>query len=64
MECMPRKVYRCGYEDNLIEIFLKPPKDNYKRRKQVHFNEKYNRACNNGENNNDQNIYIDGTYVW
>ena len=27
-----------------------------KRRKQLYFNEKGNRACDNGENNNDQNI--------
>ena len=35
----------------------KPPKDNEKRRKQVCFNEKGNRACDNGKNNSDQNIY-------
>ena len=35
----------------------KPQKDNEKRRKQVRFNEKVNRACNNGENNSDQKIY-------
>ena len=35
----------------------KPPKDNEKRRKQVRFNEKGNRAGDNGENNNDQKIY-------
>ena len=28
-----------------------------KRRKQVRFNEKGNRACENGENNSDQKIY-------
>ena len=33
-----------------------PPKDNEKRRKQVRFNEKGNRACNNDKNNRDQNI--------
>ena len=35
----------------------KPPKDNEKRQKQVHFNEKVNRACHNGKNNSDQKIY-------
>ena len=35
----------------------KPPKDNEKRRNQVSFNEKVNRACNNGENDSDQKIY-------
>ena len=35
----------------------KPPKDNEKRRKQVRFNEKGYRACDNGKDNNDQNIY-------
>ena len=35
----------------------KPPKDNEKRRKQVRFNEKDNRACDNGEDNDDHNIY-------
>ena len=31
--------------------------DNEKRRKQVSFNEKVKRACNNGKNNSDQKIY-------
>ena len=35
----------------------KPPKDNEKRLKQLRFNEKGNRACNNGENNDDHKIY-------
>ena len=35
----------------------KPPKDNEKRRKQVRFNEKCNRACDNGKDNNDHKIY-------
>ena len=35
----------------------KPPKDNDKRRKQVHFNEKVNRACDNGKDNDDHKIY-------
>ena len=41
----------------MIAKFTKPPKDNEKRRNQVRFNEKGNRACDNGENNSDQNIY-------
>ena len=35
----------------------KPPKDNEKRRKQVRFNEKVNRACKNGKNDDDHKIY-------
>ena len=35
----------------------KPPKDNEKRRKQVHLNEKGNRACDNGGDNSDQKIH-------
>ena len=35
----------------------KTPKDNEKRRKQVRFNDKGNRACDNGENNDDHKIY-------
>ena len=35
----------------------KPPKDNEKRRKQVRFNEKCNRACDNGKNDDDHKIY-------
>ena len=35
----------------------KPPKDDEKQRRQVCFNEKFNRACDNGKNNDDQKIY-------
>ena len=35
----------------------KPPKEKEKRPKQVRFNEKGNRACNNRENNDDHKIY-------
>ena len=35
----------------------KPPKYNEKRRRQVRFNEKGNRACDNGKNNDDHKIY-------
>ena len=34
-----------------------PPKDNEKWQKQLVFNEKRHRACNNSENNSDQKIY-------
>ena len=40
MERTPQKCYRCGSEDHLIEKCAKPQKENEKRRKQVHFNEK------------------------
>ena len=33
------------------------PKDNEKRQKQVRFIEKGNRACDNGEDNDDHKIY-------
>ena len=36
----------------------KPPKDNEKQRNQVRFNEKVNRECNNGKDNDDHNIYV------
>ena len=35
----------------------KPPKDNEKRRKQIRFNEKGNRACDNSYDDNDNKIY-------
>ena len=50
------KCFRCGYEDHLIAKCPNPQKDNDKRRKQVLLNEKLNRSCDNGENNNDQKI--------
>ena len=56
MERTIRKCFRCGSEDHMIEKCPKPPKDNEKRRKQVRFNEKGNRACDNGENNDDHKI--------
>ena len=49
MERTPRKCFRCGSEDHIIAKFPKPPKDNEKRQKQVRFNEKVNRAYDNGE---------------
>ena len=53
----PQKCFRCGSEDHMIAKFPKPPKYNEKRRKQVRFNEKGNRACDNDEGNNDHKIY-------
>ena len=41
----------------MIKKCPKPPKDNEKRQKQVRFNEKGNRACDNGTNNNGHKIY-------
>ena len=41
----------------MIEKCPKPPKDNGKRRTQVSFNEKGNRAYSNSENNDDYKIY-------
>ena len=51
------KYFRCGSKDHLIAKFPNPPTDNEKRRKQVRFNEKGNRARDNGKNNNDHKIY-------
>ena len=39
----------------------KPPKDNEKRCKLVRFNEKVNRTCDNGEDENDHKIYASMT---
>ena len=56
-ECPPRKCFRCGSEDHMNAKCPKPPKDNENRRRQVHFNEKGNCACNNSKNNYDHKIY-------
>ena len=53
----PQKCFRCGSEDHMIAKYPKPPKNNKKRRKQVRFNEKGNRACDNGKNDNDHKLY-------
>ena len=53
----PWKCFRCGSEDHMIAKCPKPPKDNEKQRRQVSFNETGNRACDNGENENDHKIY-------
>ena len=57
MECTPRKCFRCGSEDHIIAKCPKPPKENEKTAKASTFNEKVNRACDNGENNDDHKIY-------
>ena len=59
-ERTPRKCFGCVSEDHLIAKLPNPPKENVKRRKQVRFNEKINRACGNGENNSDK-IYM---HLW
>ena len=51
-----RKCYRCGSEDHMIAKYPKPPKYSDKRHKLVRFNEKGNRACDNGEDDNDHKI--------
>ena len=53
----PQKCYRCVSEVHMIAKCPKPPKDSKKRRKSVHFNEKGNRACDNGEDDNGHKIY-------
>ena len=53
----PRKCFRCGSEYHMIAKYPKPPKDNEKRRKKVCFNEKVNRACDNGKDNDENKIY-------
>ena len=64
-ERTPWKCFICGSKHQMIAKCPKQPKDNEKRRNQVHFNEKGNRTCNNGENNSDQKyICIYGTNVW
>ena len=59
-EHTPWKCFRYGYEYHLIEIFLKPPKDNDDEQK-ICFIERANRSsqkkCDNGKNNNYQKIY-------
>ena len=54
----PCKCFRCGSEDHMIAKCPNLPKDNEKRQKQVHFNERVNRACDNGEDNDDHKIYV------
>ena len=47
MERMPRKCFRCGYEDQMTK----------KCPKQVCCNEKGNYSCDNGKNDSDCKIY-------
>ena len=67
MERMLRKFFRCGSEDHIIVNYTNPPKDNEKKRKQVRYSERGNRAsqkeCNNGKNNNDRKIYASMSHV-
>ena len=44
MDCTPWKSFRCESEDQLISKYPKPPKENDKQRKQVHFSERGNCA--------------------
>ena len=53
----PHNFFRCGSEDHMIAKCPRPPKYNEKRRKQVQLNEKGNRACDNGEDNDYHKIY-------
>ena len=62
-ECTPRKCFICGSEDHMIAKCPYPPKDNKKRRKQVCLNEKGNRACDNGEDNDNHKIYASMTHM-
>ena len=55
--CPARKCFRCGSEDHMIAKCPKPPKYSEKQRKSVHFNEKGNPVCDNGEDENDHKIY-------
>ena len=56
-EQRPQKCFIFGSQYNLIAKFPNPPKENQKPRNQVRLNEKVNRACDNGDNNSDKNIY-------
>ena len=55
------KKFRCGFVDNLIAKFPKPPKKNKKRQMTVRFHEGGNRALQKeseiGDNENNQEIY-------
>ena len=61
MEPTIQKHFRCRSEDHMITKCPKPRKNNEKRQKQVHFNEKGNRAYDNGKDNNDHRIYASMT---
>ena len=53
---MRHKCFRCRFEDHLNAKFPRSAKNYEKHRKQVHLNEKGNRACNNSQNKSNQNI--------
>ena len=61
MERPPQKRFRYGSEDHMIAKCSNPPKDNDKWQRQVRLNEKGNRACDNGENNDGHKIYASMT---
>ena len=56
-ERTPWKCFICESGYHMIAKCTKPPEDNEKRQMQVRLNEKGNRACDNGENNDDHKIY-------
>ena len=55
------EIFRCGSVNHIIVKCLKPPKDNKKQWKQVHFNKNCNRALQteseNGDNYNNKRVY-------
>ena len=57
------KCFRRGSEDHMIVKCTNPPKYNEKRRKRESFNEKGNRACDNGKDNDDHKIYAPMTHM-
>ena len=61
-ERLPRKCFRWGSVDHLIDKFLKPRKDNKKLQKTVRFIERGNRASQKvyeeGDDDHYQNIYL------
>ena len=56
-ERTPWKCFRFVSEYHLIAKCPNPPKGSEKRRNQLRFNEKGNRAYDNGKDNSDQKIY-------
>ena len=60
-ERKPRKYYRCRSIYHLLSKCPKPPKDNEKRKNQVHLSERdtcaQKKECENGDNDNYQKIY-------
>ena len=60
-ERTPCKCFTCGFIYHLIATCLKLPKDNKKRKNQVHFNERgvcvSQKESDNSDDDNDQKIY-------